>query len=101
MCTQRHKKKAESFEKNALEKIRETEAVSPAGRVKNKKKKKTRSNLKSSKLRDSLSPGTPDLTYQGTYLGIYIIMAKTNKFNVPNGLMNQGKVADIPEFPFF
>ena len=22
-------------------------------------------------------------------------MAKTNKFNVPNGLMNQGKVADI------
>ena len=28
-------------------------------------------------------------------------MAKTNKFNVPNGLMNQGKVADIPEFPFF
>ena len=28
-------------------------------------------------------------------------MAKTNKFNVPNGIMNQGKVADIPEFPFF
>ena len=52
-------------------------------------------------MRDSLSPGTPDLTYQGIYLGIYIIrpdiiiMAKTNKFNVPNGLMNQGKVADI------
>jgi hypothetical protein len=38
VCTQRHKKKAESFEKNALEKNRETEAVSPAGRVKNKKK---------------------------------------------------------------
>ena len=28
-------------------------------------------------------------------------MAKTNKFNVPNGLMNQGKVADIPEFLYF
>ena len=73
--------------------------MSPAGRVKNKKKH-TRSNLKSSKLRDSLSPGTPDLTYQEIYLGVYVIMAKTNKFNVPNGLMNQGKVADISEFPF-